>query len=359
MRAAVCNEFNQPLTVENVELAAPASGEVSVRVAACGVCHSDLSFVEGAWDGPLPAIYGHEVAGVVTDVGAGVDSVKPGDHAIVTLIRSCGRCYFCMKGEVTQCAGVFDIDQRSALRLSGGAPVRQGLHVGGFAEHVTVHGSQVVRIPDDVPMDSACLLACAVATGYGAVHNTAQVPAGASVAVVGAGGVGLNAIQGAAIASARPVIAIDISDSRLEAAAKFGASHVVNSKSEDAREAVKRLTDGRGADFVFVTSGATAAIDLGMRLSRRGGTVVIVGMTPTGVTVAVDSLEFADRALRMLGSKMGATRPQIDMPVMVELYRSGKLKLDELVTGRFRLDQINEAMDTTRRGEGLRTVIVF
>jgi Zn-dependent alcohol dehydrogenase len=359
MRAAVCNEFNQPLTVAEVELDPPADGQVSVRVAACGVCHSDLSFVEGAWDGPLPAIYGHEVAGVVTDVGAGVDSVKPGDHAIVTLIRSCGRCYFCMKGEVTQCAGVFDIDQRSALRLSGGAPVRQGLHVAGFAEHVTVHVSQVVRIPDDVPMDSACLLACAVATGYGAVHNTAQVPAGASVAVVGAGGVGLNAIQGAAIASARPVIAIDISDSRLEAAAKFGASHVVNSKSEDAREAVKRLTDGRGADFVFVTSGATAAIDLGMRLSRRGGTVVIVGMTPTGVTVAVDSLEFADRALRMLGSKMGATRPQIDMPVMVELYRSGKLKLDELVTGRFRLDQINEAIDTTRRGEGLRTVIVF
>jgi Zn-dependent alcohol dehydrogenase len=177
--------------------------------------------------------------------------------------------------------------------------------------------------------------------------------------VVGAGGVGLNAIQGAAIASARPVIAVDISDSRLEAAARFGASHVVNSKSEDAREAVKKVTDGRGADYTFVTSGATAAIEIGMRLSRRGGTVVIVGMTPIGVTVAVDSLEFADRALRMLGSKMGATRPQIDMPVMVELYRAGKLKLDELVTGRFGLDQINEAMATTRRGEGLRTVIVF
>jgi S-(hydroxymethyl)glutathione dehydrogenase / alcohol dehydrogenase len=359
VKAAVCNQFNQPLTIENVELDPPADGEVSVRVAACGVCHSDLSFVEGAWDGPLPAVYGHEVAGVVTDVGASVDSVKPGDHAIVTLIRSCGRCYFCVKGEVTQCAGVFDIDQRSPLRLADGAPVRQGLRVAGFAEHVTVHGSQVVRIPGDVPMDSACLLACAVATGYGAVHNTAQVPAGASVAVVGAGGVGLNAIQGAAIASARPVIAVDISDSRLEAAAKFGASHVVNSKSEDAREAAKRVTDGRGADFVFVTSGATAAIEIGMRLSRRGGTVVIVGMTPIGVTVAVDSLEFADRALRMLGSKMGATRPQIDMPVMVELYQSGKLKLDELVTGRFGLDQINEAMATTRRGEGLRTVIVF
>jgi S-(hydroxymethyl)glutathione dehydrogenase/alcohol dehydrogenase len=359
MKAAVCNEFNQPLTVEDVELDAPADGEVSVRVAACGVCHSDLSFVEGAWDGPLPAVYGHEVAGIVTGVGAGVDSVKPGDHAIATLIRSCGRCYFCLKGEVTQCAGVFDIDQRSPLRRADGAPVKQGLHVAGFAEHVTVHGSQVVRIPDDVPMDSACLLACAVATGYGAVHNTAKVPAGDSVVVVGAGGVGLNAIQGAAIASARPVIAVDISDSRLEAATKFGATHVVNSKSEDAREAVKRFTDGRGADFVFVTSGATAAIDLGMRLSRRGGTVVIVGMTPIGVTVAVDSLEFADRALRMLGSKMGGTRPQIDMPVMVELYRTGKLKLDELVTKRFGLDEINEAMATTRRGEGLRTVIVF
>ena len=142
---------------DRTELDPPAEGEVSVRVAACGVCHSDLSFAEGAWDGPLPAVYGHEVAGVVTKVGAGVESVEPGDHAIVTLIRSCGRCYFCMMGEVTQCSGVFDIDQRSALRLADGSPVRQGLHVAGFADHVTVHGSQVVRIPRDVPLDSACL----------------------------------------------------------------------------------------------------------------------------------------------------------------------------------------------------------
>jgi Zn-dependent alcohol dehydrogenase len=359
VRAAVCNQFEQPLTVEDVELDRPRAGEVSVRVAACGICHSDLSFVDGAWDGPLPAVYGHEVAGVVTEVGAGVESVKRGDHAIVTLVRSCGKCFFCLRGEVTQCAGVFDIDQRAPLRLPGGETVRQGLRVAGFAEHVTVHGSQVVRIPNDVPMDSACLIACAVATGYGAVHNTAQVPADSSVAVVGAGGVGLNAIQGAAIAAARPVIAIDISDSRLEAATKFGASHVVNSKSEDPREAVRRLTDGRGADYTFVTSGATAAIDLGFRLARRGGTVVIVGMTATGVTVAIDPGELADRALRVLGSKMGATRPQTDMQAMVELYRAGQLKLDELVTGRFELDQINDAMAVTRRGEGLRTVIVF
>jgi Zn-dependent alcohol dehydrogenase len=359
VRAAVCNQFGQPLTVEQVDLDPPADGEVAVRVAACGICHSDLSFVDDAWDGPLPAVYGHEVAGVVTEVGAGVESVKPGDHAIVTLVRSCGRCFFCMRGEVTQCAGVFDIDQRAPLRLPGGEPIKQGLHVAGFAERVTVHGSQVVRIPTDVPLDSACLIACAVATGYGAVHNTAQVPAGASVAVVGAGGVGLNAIQGAALASARPVIAIDILDSRLEAAAKFGAGHVVNSKTEDAREAVRNLTDGRGADYTFVTSGATAAIDLGVRLSRRGGTVVIVGMTPTGVTVAVDPGELADRGLRVFGSKMGGTRPQTDMPAMVELYRAGILKLDELVTGRFGLDEINEAMAATRRGKGLRSVIVF
>lgn len=359
MKAALCREFGQPLTIEEVELDPPGEHEVAVRVAACGVCHSDLSFVEGAWNGPLPAVYGHEVAGVVTAVGAGVDSVEPGDHAVVTLIRSCGQCFFCLTGEVTQCAGVFEIDQRGPLRLPGGEPVRQGLHVAGFAEHVTVHGSQVVRIPDDVPLDSACLIACAVATGYGAVHRTAQVPAGVSVVVVGAGGVGLSAIQGAAIASARPTIAVDISDSRLEAAKNFGADHVINSNVEDARVAVRRLTEGRGADYTFVTSGATAALDLGVRLSRRAGTVVVVGMSPTGVSVAVDAGEFADRALHMLGSKMGGTKPQTDMPAMVELYRSGKLKLDELVTGRFALDQINEAMATTRRGEGLRSVIVF
>jgi len=359
VRAAVCHRFGEPLTVEDVDLRRPSAGEVTVTVAACGVCHSDISFVDGVWGGALPAVYGHEVSGIVTDVGAGVDSVKPGDHAVVTLIRSCGRCFYCIRGEVTQCEGTFAIDQDGPIRRPGGEPVVQGLRVGGFAECVTVHSSQVVAIASEVPLESACLLACAAATGVGAVRNGAQVPAGASVAVVGTGGVGLNSIQGAALAGASPVVAIEVSDSRLDAARLFGATHVINSRQVDARETLRGLTAGRGADFTFITSGNPSAMEMGLTLSRRGGTVVIVGMTPTGVTIPLDPAELADTATRVLGSKMGSTRPHVDIPAMVQLYSVGRLKLDELVTRRFPLDGINEALSAARHCEGLRTVIVF
>jgi Zn-dependent alcohol dehydrogenase len=359
MRAAVCHRFGDPLVIEEVELAGPASGEVTVHVDACGVCHSDISFMEGAWGGDLPAVYGHEVAGVVTDVGRGVESLQIGDHVVVTLVRSCGQCFFCMRGEPTQCIGAFAIDESRPVRLIGGGRLKQAMHVGGFAESVTVHSSQVVPIPAGLPPESACLLACAVATGVGAVRNTAQVTRGASVVVIGAGGVGLNSVQGAALAGARPVIAVDVSDSRLDAARVFGASDAINSRTTDAAAAIRELTEGRGADYTFVSAGSPAAIELGLTTSRRGGTVVIVGITGTGVTVPVDPGELADSARRVLGCKMGAIRPQIDIPALVEAYRAGQLKLDELVTARFPLDRINEALDTARRGEGLRTVITF
>ena len=342
-----------------MRLEAPAEGEVTVRVLACGVCHSDLSFIEGAWDGPLPAIYGHEVAGVVTEIGAGVESVQTGEEVVVMLVRSCGRCFYCVRGEVTQCEGTFAIDQRGVLQLEDGTPVKQGVHVAGFAEYVTVHASQVVPIAPGVAPESACLLACAVATGVGAVRNTAQVPAGASVAVLGAGGVGLNSVQGAALAEAGAVIAVDVSDSRLEIARTFGATDVINSKQVDAAAAIRELTGGRGADYTFITAGSPGAISLGLTLSRRAGTVVIVGITATGVTIPVDPGRLADGAMRVLGSKMGSVHPATDLPAMVEEYRSGRLKLDELVTGRFPLDRINDALDTARRGEGVRSVIVF
>jgi len=342
-----------------VRLEPPAEGEVTVRVLACGVCHSDISFIEGAWDGALPAIYGHEVAGVVTETGAGVESVRSGDQVVVTLVRSCGRCFYCTRGEVTQCEGTFAIDQRGVLHLQDGTPVKQGVRVAGFAEFVTVHSSQVVPIAPGVPPESACLLACAVATGVGAVRSTARVPAGSSVVVLGVGGVGLNSVQGAALAEAGPVIAVDVSDSRLDIARTFGATDVINSKRADAAAAVRELTGGRGADYTFITTGSPAAISLGLTLSRRGGTVVIVGITATGVTIPFDPGELADAAMRVLGSKMGSVRPGTDLPAMVEQYQSGRLKLDQLVTGRFPLDRINEALDTARRGEGVRSVIVF
>jgi S-(hydroxymethyl)glutathione dehydrogenase/alcohol dehydrogenase len=357
--AAVCSGFQQPLVVEEVELDAPAEDEVSVRVSACGICHSDISFIDGAWGGALPAVYGHEVAGIVTEIGRGVDGVKPGDEVVVTLVRSCGRCFFCLRGEVTQCSGRFAIDDRGPIRLPGGGQVKQGLRVAGFSEYVTVHASQVVPIAPGIPPESACLLACAVTTGVGAVRNTAQVPEGASVVVIGAGGVGLNCLQGAALVNAYPLIAVDVSDSRLEAARLFGATNVINSKLRDPIEAIRSLTEGRGADYTFISAGSPSAIELGLQASRRAGTVVIVGITATGVTVPVDPGELADSARRVLGSKMGSIRPQVDIPALVDLYRSGRLKLDELVTARFPLDRINDALGATRRGEGLRTVIVF
>ena len=345
--------------VEEVDLDEPAEGEVMVRVSACGICHSDISFIEGAWGGALPAVYGHEVAGVVTAIGGGVEKVKPGSEVVVTLVRSCGQCFYCLRGEVTQCEGKFAIDERGPIRLPDGRPVKQGLRVAGFAEYVTVHASQVVPVAPGMPPESACLLACAVVTGVGAVRNTAQVPAGASVAVIGVGGVGLNSVQGAALAGARQVIAVDISDSRLESARLFGATHVVNSKQHDAAEAVKGLTEGRGADYTFISAGSPAAIELGLAMSRRAGAVVIVGITATGVTVPVDPGELADSGRRVLGSKMGSVHPDADIPALVEQYRSGRLKLDELVTARFPLDRINEAIDTAAHGQGIRTVIVF
>ena len=359
MRAAVCHGFGEPLVVQDVELQQPSPGEITVRVAACGICHSDLSFLDGAWGGPLPAVFGHEVAGVVTEVGIGVDAISPGDHAVVTLIRSCGRCFFCARGDMTQCAGTFAIDDPGPLRLPGGWPVKQGLHVGGFAEFVTVHASQVVTIPAEVPLDSACLLACAVVTGVGAVRNTARVRAGSSVVVVGAGGVGLNSIQGAALSGAHPVIAIDVSDTRLAAARMFGATELINPRQIDSGVAVRDLTAGRGADYAVITSGNKAAIELGLGLSRRGGTVVIVGIPATGVTVALDPGELADSGRIVLGSKMGSTQPHLDLPRLVAEYTAGRLKLDELVTSRFPLDKINDAIADARSGEGLRTVVLM
>jgi S-(hydroxymethyl)glutathione dehydrogenase/alcohol dehydrogenase len=359
VKAGICERFGAPLTVGDVLLDAPQAGEVSVDVRACGICHSDITFLDGLWGGELPAVYGHEVAGVVADVGDGVERLASGDHVVVTLVRTCGTCFYCARGEPTQCEGRFPIDGRAALRTAGGVRVTQGLRVAGFAERVIVHASQAVAIPSDVPLESACLLSCAVATGFGAVQNTARVEAGASVVVVGSGGVGINSIQAARIAGAEQVIAVDVSESRLASARDLGATAVVNSSAAGALEKVRGMTHERGADYTFITTGNPAAIQLGLRMARRAGTVVMIGMTAAGETVAIDPGEVADAGLRLLGCKLGAIRPQIDIPALVALYVAGRLKLDELVTARFSLDAINEGVAAARRGAGLRSVIVM
>jgi Zn-dependent alcohol dehydrogenase len=359
MKAAVCRAFKQPLAIEDVQLAGPGPGEVRVKIAACAICHSDILFIEGAWGGDLPAVFGHEAAGIVDAVGAGVDALAPGDHVVVTLLRSCGRCDFCARGERPLCETRLPLDLRSPLCAADGSPIRQGLRTGGFAEQVLVHASQVAVIPREVPLASAALLACGVITGLGAVLNTAALRAGAQVATIGTGGVGLNCVQGAALGGAGANIAIDLSDRKLAAARTFGATHTINPAREDAGASVRALTGGRGADYVFVAAGSAAAIEQGAGLLRRGGTLVVVGMTAQGVKIGLDALDIADRALRILGSKMGAARLPLDVQMLAGWYLQGRLKLDELISARYPLEGINEAIASAARGEALRNVITF
>jgi S-(hydroxymethyl)glutathione dehydrogenase/alcohol dehydrogenase len=358
VRAAVCYEFGRPLVVEEILLDRPRAGEVGVRLAACAICHSDIASIEGVWGGKLPAVYGHEAAGVVEEVGSTVDGAEPGDHVVVSLIRSCGRCYFCARGEPALCDATFGLDERAALRAEDGREIVQGFRTGAFAERVVLHASQVAVVPPDMPLDSAALLSCGVVTGLGAVINTARVRPGESVVVVGTGGVGLNSLQGARLAGAQPIIAVDLSEERLEAAPTFGATHVLDPKI-DAPEAVRALTAGRGADHVVVTAGSKKAIEEAMRLVRRGGSLIVVGMPPAGVTVELDPTELSHDGRRILGSKVGSFRPAVDIPRFVALYREGRLRLDELISGRYALDEINEALASAARGEAIRNVIVF
>jgi Zn-dependent alcohol dehydrogenase len=360
MKAAVLYGFGQPLVVEDIEIDAPKEGEIKVKLAACAICHSDIHAIEGAWGGSLPVVYGHEAAGVVDEVGAGVVRVAPGDQVVVTLIRSCGRCYHCARGDLHICESTFALDAESRLRTRDGDTVRHGIKTGAFAEYVIVDQSQAIPVPEEVPLDSASLLACGVITGLGAVVNTAGVEAGSSVVVIGSGGVGLNSIQGAMLCGAHPIIAADLLDTKLEAARKFGASHTINLSQTDAPEnLVREYTSGRGADYVFITVGSGEAVEQGMTMTRRGGAVVVVGMPPSGVKAAFEVESLAYDSRRILGSNMGSARPGVDIPYLVRLYLSGRLKLDELITARYPLQGINEAISAVKQGKALRNVIVF
>jgi S-(hydroxymethyl)glutathione dehydrogenase / alcohol dehydrogenase len=359
MKAAVCRKFKKPLIIEDIQLAAPGASDIKVKIAACGICHSDIHFIEGAWGGTLPAVYGHEGAGIVQEVGRNVRHVKPGDHVVLTLVRYCGTCHACAAGEQVLCESTFPLTGKTPLSSRKGAPITHGLGTGAFAEYVVVDGSQAVAIPKDVPFASASLIGCAVITGMGAVINTAGVTAGSSVVVIGTGGVGLNSIQGAALAGASPIIAADLVKSKLRAAKRFGATHTVDAASGDVAKTVKRITGGRGADYVFVTVGAKPAIEQAFGLMRRGGNVVLVGMPALDVRATFDPVYLANDGQRIIGSKMGSSRIQIDVPKIVELYKQGRVKLDELITKRYPLEKINEAISAVARGEALRNVIVF
>ncbi len=360
MKAAVCYEFGKPLVVEEVSLEPPQEGEVKVRVKATAVCHSDIHCTNGDLPGPIPGIPGHETVGLVEELGPNVTSVKPGDLVLVTTVTSgCGHCYFCTVGLRHLC-------ERSKPRPfhhrnQKGQPLgSMAGPVAGFAEYTVVSERQLAVVPPDFPIDRAALLSCGVLTGYGAVFNRAKVQPFDSVAIVGAGGVGLNAIQAAAIAGARPIVAVDIAGDRLEMARKFGATHLLNSAEEkDPIAAVKRLTSGRGADFVFVTVGSAAAVRQGLFMSAQRGMTVMIGLIPTRESVSVSTFDLIGGERVITGCGGGSPRLTIDIPRLVGLYREGRLKLDELITAHYPLEGINAAMESMAKGKALRNVIMF
>lgn len=359
MKAAICYEYGQPLSVEDVQIDAPQYGEVQVRIKAVAICHSDVHRIRGDWKGRLPIVVGHEAAGIVERVGEGVQTVQPGDRVAISLLRSCGRCFQCVSGATHLCEGTFAIGAESRLHNQQGQALLHGLNTAAFAEAAIVDQSQLVRVPAELPLDRAALLACGIITGVGAVINTAQVRPGSNVVVIGTGGVGLNAVQGAVLAGASQIIALDILDHKLATAVTFGATAAINAASNDPRQAVRDLTSGRGADYVFVTVGNAQAISQGLSLLRTGGTAVIVGLPRRDALAQVSAYDLVSKGQRIQGSFMGSSRLSIDVPWLAQLYLQGRLKIDELITARYSLSQINEAIETMEGGEALRNVIIF
>lgn len=356
IKAAVCREFGKPLQIEDIQLAAPKQGEIEVTLDACAICHSDISYADGAWGGTLPAVYGHEAAGRISALGDGVKNLKIGDTVVVTLIRACGQCPNCSQGKPVICST--SNEDKGPLKDAHGEPLEQAMNSGAFAEKVVVDQSQVVVVPDDMPLDAASLIACGVITGVGAVVNAANIRAGQDVVVIGAGGVGLNAIQGARIAGARRIIAVDMNAEKLEIAKEFGATDGVLGTGENPwKDAIDKM--GKGADAVIVTVGAIPAYDAAPRYLAPGGKVIIVGMPPSDALSQYEPGILAAIGQGMIGSKMGDAVIKRDIPWMVDLYQQGRLKLDELISGHWSLDQINEAIADTKTGTAKRNVIVF
>ena len=358
MRAAVCWEFGRPLSIEDIRLSDPMANQVEVAVEACAICHSDIHYADGSWGGSLPAIFGHEAAGTVSRVGPGVLGCSPGDKVLVTLLRSCGHCPNCSVGKLAQCESPRS-DDETPFTLHDGSPVLHGLGTGAFAERTIVHESQIAVIPKSMPSDVACLLSCGVITGVGGAVNTGRIPPGATVVVIGAGGVGLNAIQGAKICGASRIIAVDITEDKLADALEFGATDGILATSEKPHRQIRKLLGGRGADFALVTVGAIQAFQQAMRYLGQGGKLVIIGMPPSDAMLEIGPMEVAFKSHSLLGSSMGDANLPRDIPWLLDLYRQGRLKLDELITGRYPLERINDAIQNTVEGKARRNVIIF
>lgn len=354
MKAAVLHNLGSPMTVEDIRIEEPGYGQVLVRTGAAGVCHSDLHFIDGAWPIRLPAVLGHEAAGVVEQVGEGVTYVQPGDHVVLLFVPFCGTCRYCTTGRPNLCQ---EGRQQTRTLTIGDKAVAPFLGMSGFAEQMMVPQTALVKIRDDMPMDKAALVGCGVMTGVGAAINTARVQAGSTCAVIGTGGVGLNVIQGCRLAGAERIIAVDMMENKLQMARHFGATHTIDASQEDPVAKVRELTGG-GADYAFEVIGLPAAITQAFDMVRRGGEAIVVGMAPFGSEATISATAFLEEKV-LKGCLYGSTRPRVDMPRIVDLYMAGKLDLDSLVTRTFKLGQINEAFDAMRKGEVARGVVVF
>jgi S-(hydroxymethyl)glutathione dehydrogenase/alcohol dehydrogenase len=360
MKAAVMRANHAPLELEEVTIDKPGPGEVLVRTAASGICHSDLHVVEGTLPMPPPCILGHEPAGVVEAVGEGVAGFAPGDHVIGCISAWCGTCEMCLRGKPHLCGGA------SLQRAAGAGPrlskngdvVLQFANLSSFAEQMLTHERSLVKIRNDMPLDRAALIGCGVTTGVGAVLNTARIEPGSTCAVIACGGVGLSALQGCRIAGASRIVAVDNQPWKLDLARKLGATDTVDVSAGDAAAQVMELTGG-GVDYAFECLGTAATVKSSVDMLKRGGTAVFVGIVPIGQRVDFHVADITFQEKRLIGSLMGSNRFRLDMPRYVDYYLDGRLRLDEMISARIALDGVNDAFDRLRRGDAARQVIVF
>lgn len=365
--AAVFRTANAPLTIEKVSLpSTPPPGDVLVRMQASGLCHSDLHAIVGEWDVPTPMILGHEGAGIIESVGDGVTNLAPGDHVVLSWTPSCRRCRYCVSGRPVLCdmvsehsANHLSFDGRSRVTGGDGGEVLSFAGLGTFGQYVMVPESAAIAIRDDAPFEQASLVGCAVTTGVGAVVNTAKVRPSDTVLVIGCGGVGLNAVQGARLVGAQKIIAADISDEKLQQARAFGATEVINSAREDLAERVAQLTDGRGVEVAIEAIGLPRTIEAAYAVLARGGTAVVAGQVADGVKISIDPFVMSDQELSLIGSNYGSSKPAVDFPVLVEHYMHNRIDLDSLISRVIDLADINDAFDEMKRGVGIRSVIKY
>jgi S-(hydroxymethyl)glutathione dehydrogenase/alcohol dehydrogenase len=361
VKAAVMREQNKPLVIEDVQIEKPIGNEVLIRTAASGICHSDLHVIEGGLPMPPPCILGHEPAGIVDAIGPDVVDFAPGDHVIGCLSAWCGTCEVCLTGKPYLCGGA-TVSQRpegAAPRLSkDGSPILQFANLSSFAEMMLCPERSLVKIRDDMPLDRAALIGCGVTTGIGAALNTARVEPGSTCVVIGCGGVGLSALQGCRIAGASRIIAVDNQPWKLELAKKLGATDVVDASEDDPVAAVLGLTGG-GADYTFECIGLEPTVQQAVNMLKRGGAALLVGVVPIGKMVPLHIADITLQEKRVLGSMMGSNRFRLDMPRYVDFYLDGRLMLDEMISSRIPLEDVNDSFDKMRKGEIARSVICF